>query len=412
MVFTGRLTSCLTSFVEDTPTAMSSLSLAKCGLTDMDIVVLERFLCLAYLDLRQNLLTCEGAVHLCNNPRLWPQLSTLRLANNDFGDSGVTALALALADNTSVTYLDLRSTGFHAEGMAALASTLVANKTISVLLLGDNLIKDAGGRALAGALSRNAGLRELNMAANGLGAEGAASLFASLQHNNHLTTLRVNNVPVTQYTVAPLRQVSPFNVALTALQLCFCDMSDTDVMHLCLALGQQTVVQELNVSQNKFTHLGGQVFGKILKTNTTFKKLKLRGNKIGSVGSEAIFEGLAHNSCLEHLDMSDNGVRSLTGAALKSNKTLVSLKLSDNPHLDFDWGLATLLTTNTTLLDIELKNTVFDDTRIASINMAVSLRPRGAPPLNIDLRGTGAGLYVPTCGLHASLHLVCAGSRD
>jgi Ran GTPase-activating protein (RanGAP) involved in mRNA processing and transport len=296
--------------------------------------------------------------------------------------------------------------------MAALASTLVANKTISVLLLGDNLIGDAGARALAGALSQNVGLRELNMAANGLGAEGAASLFASLQQNKHLAIYRSNNSPVTQATVAPPRQASLLNVALTTLQLCFCDMSDTDVMHLCLALGQHTVVRELNVSHNKLTHLGGEVLGKILKTNTTFKTLKLRGNKIGSVGSEAIFAGLAHNSCLQHLDISDNGVRPLTGAALKSNTALVSLKLSDNPHLDFDRGLATLLMTNTTLLDIDLKNTASDDTRVVSFNMAVSHRPSGAPPVTIDLRGTGAGLYVPTCGLHASLHLVCAVSRD
>ena len=146
-----------------------------------------------------------------------PSLRTLRLAQNRIGDEGATALAAALDDahcplralslphntigarggrklgpalahNTFMRRLDLRSNNLRNAGSAALGRALGAGQGISLrrLDLAGNCVGDEGAAELAAGLSNNFKLRQLNLASNDLADEGARALAPALARNYSL----------------------------------------------------------------------------------------------------------------------------------------------------------------------------------------------------------------------------------
>ncbi|MFF5973343.1 gala protein [Streptomyces sp. NPDC012769] len=132
---------------------------------------------------------------------------TLYLGCNRIGPDGVTALAEALADDTTLRALWLKRNPVHADGARTLAGLLRRNTTLRTLDLvnsgigpeGVRVLLDAlleretplerlflGGNGLTAAdapllaaLLRDAGVRELYLSANHLGDEGTAVLAAA-----------------------------------------------------------------------------------------------------------------------------------------------------------------------------------------------------------------------------------------
>jgi hypothetical protein len=181
----------LALFLKNVDPALQGLMLRNCAIDDNDMRALEHVPGLHLLDLRQNSLSSLGAAHLSTYLSTSSHVTTLRLAhNNTFGDAGIVALATALVSNTSVVYLDVRSTGFGVAGMEALAMVLARNTPLEQFLIGGNNFGDVGAKALGYGLSTNNTLWNLNLASNGLGETGASELFQSLQVNKALTQVR------------------------------------------------------------------------------------------------------------------------------------------------------------------------------------------------------------------------------
>jgi len=108
---------------------------------------------------------------------------------NSMGDDGVADVAEALANNTSVTALNLGANGIQAEGAQRLAEALLTNQTLTDLNLRGNNIGSRGAEFLAEALEHNTTLTALNLGGNGIMAAGAKRLAEALKVNESLRSL-------------------------------------------------------------------------------------------------------------------------------------------------------------------------------------------------------------------------------
>ena len=110
-----------------------------------------------------------------------PSLTTLDLNDNEIGDDGAQALAIALENNTSITEFNLEYNQIGDEGAQALATALQKNNSLTVLNLGYNEIVDEGAQALATVLRNNISIMELNLGSNEIGDASAQALAIALQ---------------------------------------------------------------------------------------------------------------------------------------------------------------------------------------------------------------------------------------
>ena len=125
-------------------------------------------------------------------------------------------------------------------------------------------------------------------------------------------------------------------------------------------------------------------FAKMLKVNTTLRRLKLGDNQIGPVGASALSEGLLENRSLTQLHLGGNkiGVEGLDSiaAALLGNTVLTSLGLRDNAVGPTGMrGLSSTLKHESCVLsDIQLKGN--------NIQAAGSVELASALEVNVSLK--------------------------
>eukprot|EP00316_Scyphosphaera_apsteinii_P005390 CAMPEP_0119315310 /NCGR_PEP_ID=MMETSP1333-20130426/35297_1 /TAXON_ID=418940 /ORGANISM="Scyphosphaera apsteinii, Strain RCC1455" /LENGTH=268 /DNA_ID=CAMNT_0007320627 /DNA_START=53 /DNA_END=859 /DNA_ORIENTATION=+ len=191
----------------------------------------------------------------------------LRLLGASIGDTGISLLAKALADNTNLRLLDLWSNGIGPAGAAALAVALKSNRHLDKLYLNENPI----------------------------GSDGAASLAEALQHNRVLTTLWLSR----------------------------CAIKDAGAEALAASLasphgGVGSALQVLDIWENEIGPKGGRAIAKALHSNHALRTLELRGNKMGDDGAKDFAAAMTRNKALGTLDLLGNGVTSVGREALMS----------------------------------------------------------------------------------------------
>jgi hypothetical protein len=104
------------------------------------------------------------AVALANNSTL----TSLDVSGNFFGDNGAKELAYALTDNSTLTSLDMDLNWIDDEGVKALARALAHNSTLTSLDIRRNKFGDDGAKVLAHALLNNSTLTSLGIRGNGI----------------------------------------------------------------------------------------------------------------------------------------------------------------------------------------------------------------------------------------------------
>ncbi|XP_011270818.1 hypothetical protein CAOG_09085 [Capsaspora owczarzaki ATCC 30864] len=116
-------------------------------------------------------------------------LTWLELQLNRIDLAGARAIAEALKVNTTVTRLYLNSSLTGDAGVQAIAEALRVNKTLSCLNLDFNQIGDGGAWAIAEALKVNTALTALLLEFNQIGDAGACAIAAALKANKTVTLL-------------------------------------------------------------------------------------------------------------------------------------------------------------------------------------------------------------------------------
>ena len=107
-------------------------------------------------------------------------------------DARMTAIAEALAKNTTVHTLVIADRALDEQGMIALVDALMKNKTIQKMDIGRHNLRVESTKALAKALSKNTTIRSLDIdVSREMGKNGAAALAKALLKNVAIQTGKV-----------------------------------------------------------------------------------------------------------------------------------------------------------------------------------------------------------------------------
>ncbi|NWW87684.1 DRC5 protein, partial [Rhynochetos jubatus] len=155
--------------------------------------------CLVELNLSHNLIRDKGARavgKLLNRSRL----EILDLCNNQICRLGAQALAQALAENSTLTSLNLRLNCVEDEGGEAIGRALLTNTTLKSIHLGSNNLSESTAALFSQVLAQNITLTSINFSCNHLGPDGGKQLLDGLVDNKVLTEFDLRLAEVGQET--------------------------------------------------------------------------------------------------------------------------------------------------------------------------------------------------------------------
>jgi Leucine-rich repeat (LRR) protein len=199
-----ELKSCLRLVSKQGRSSLTSLFLQRNSITDDGVhrlctAIVSTALPIAKLCLHTNRVGVAGARSLAALLAQNQSLTSLNLMfNKAIGVDGITELAGSLAlYNRTLTELHIGWTDAGATGAEAIAAALSAGAnqhSLRVLVLDNNGIGDAGAIALSTALRENSGLQELQLATNDITDVGATALATALLSNVTLQKLGLTYV--------------------------------------------------------------------------------------------------------------------------------------------------------------------------------------------------------------------------
>lgn len=205
-----------------------------------------------------------------------------------------------LANDATVTCLDLSNAGYDDQSCRSIAVALRRNTRVTSLNLNANRISSTGVVYLAEMLEDNVTLRELHLRGqlgSGIDNRGMRVMNECLTLTNHtLACFEVDGPQITEDLMLELQYALLFNNQPLALKKCvdrlaqydptlvsldFSQntfdgrhrMTDVSMRLLCAMLPTNTTVQEINLGDNTFTDTGFGCLCDILRTNNTLTSL-------------------------------------------------------------------------------------------------------------------------------------------
>jgi len=127
-------------------------------------------------------------------------ITSLDLSHNKIGDVGARRIAGWLMKDNVLMSLDLSDNFIRVEGASNIGQALSNNMTLLELNLRLNRLGDEGGTRILGGVKVNNTLKKLNISANDLGRNSAAMLLSLLQKN---TTLRELDISCNKELILP-----------------------------------------------------------------------------------------------------------------------------------------------------------------------------------------------------------------
>lgn len=313
---------------------------------------------LTVLDLSQCILSDFAAY--CLGEALDRNSTLLKLTVYCEAPIGWYFLSCELAVSTSLSVLNLvlvnqyaffRHDPFSALCLAAMLENSKNAGVLSILNLRGSRIDDEGAAAVALALKEDSPLRSVNMGACNLGFDGIAKIAQALSGNNTLTTLRVDYNDLGR----GVEMFSSFG-GLIELILYASHIDDSGVCALSRVLEKNTVLTSLDLGQNYFTEQGVRALVAALAINTTLTSLDLNSNNLGKLPSKpqapADFETFFDQEDLS--DFKTSFYQEDLWMCIQGSLSLLSINLGDNEFGEKGaQALAQVLSVNTVLTNCD-----------------------------------------------------------
>ena len=301
-------------------------------------------------------------------------LEQLNFYGNEIGAIGAQALAAALEGHPMLQTLDLRHNCIDSTGGQALGEAIRMNQTLQCLELSENQIGDAGVQVLAAGLQMNHSIQTLNLTSNEIGSAGAQALAAALKVNQTLRTLDLSQNKIGAAGAQALGEALQVNYTLQILGLADNQIGAAGVQALAAALkmNQRLPKLDLHLSGNQIGAAGAQALAGVLEVSQIMQRLYISDNQIGDAGAQALAAALKVNQTMQTLYLSQNqigvtGVEALA-AVLKVNQTLQSLDLSKNQIDDTSAQiLGAVLEANHTLQTLDLNYNQISDKGVQAL---------------------------------------------
>jgi Ran GTPase-activating protein (RanGAP) involved in mRNA processing and transport len=191
------------------------------------------------------------------------------------------SLARMVAENTTLTMLDLSHNNLSSEAGIVLFNALKANFSLTLVNLRGNQFDDEVESALGDLLATNDIIEELDIGDNKLGCRACYAISTGLCYNNSIRVMKMDS--------------------------------------------------------NRFGYFKSDAFvhlGRMIGYNTTIRRMHLDDNRVGAEGGTLVAQGVARNSTLVSLSMHNNRLDSRSGRemvnAYRHNTVMVELSLTED----------------------------------------------------------------------------------
>ena len=284
--------------------------------------------------------------------------------------------------------IDLSGNSFRCSGpkrlpdtdIEILCSALADNATISSLNLQYCNFTNRAAKAVATLIQESFSLKDLNIMCNEITAEGAKYIADALVHTKALNNLKMNGNKIGDQGAMHLALALAENKTLTKLDLGDCDIKIDSMIAICTALRLNDHLKALNLSRPLLFSLQEESavhLGIMLRANTTLEELHLEKQVLRDSGVEQLCEGLKNNKSLTYLNLSCNRISRDGALALSElltcNQTMLVLDLGYNriESAGARYLSNTLIGLNQGLTTLGLVNNEIKDDGLVSIASAI-----------------------------------------
>jgi len=274
-------------------------------------------------------------------------LNGVLLGANGMGDRGAKAVADLVRNNKNVETVFLGCNMIREEGIEALTSVLHGNMHVRSLWVKRNPLELAGAKSMAEMLRNNTHLRTLDLVQTRIDEAGAKVVIDALvEGNKTLQRLYLGGLGLTSNFAPELNRLLEGADNVTDLFISSNKLGDTGIEILSEGIKSSTTLRVLGLDSNGITHEGLEPLMEALWNHPSLKRLSLgfaantkpvgaSANCFRNAGASHVanmlkFNTTLHTLTLDNTQIGNQGATEIANAIRKSNKTLVTLKLSRN----------------------------------------------------------------------------------
>ncbi|XP_078463919.1 leucine-rich repeat-containing protein 34 isoform X1 [Lampetra planeri] len=234
--------------------------------------VLQTNRSLRSLNLAGNKVGEEGGVSLATALQTNVSLRSLDLHHCDLGTDSIIAFSTALSYNSSVEELDLSRPllfSLQEETTVHVARMLRTNRALRSLRLAKHGVRDFGARQLSEALANNSSLTHLDLSCNLMARDGAASLALLLEQGSsalRFLDLGFNRIGDAGVTALARAVGSSGRCPLHTLVLVSNGATGEGLRELAVAMTTNRTLRSVHIWGNKLDRVACQVFAELLKS--------------------------------------------------------------------------------------------------------------------------------------------------
>ena len=240
-------------------------------------------------------------------------------------------LEIALANKHSLRTVALEGNYLRDNGIITVSKSLRCISNITLLNLHDNQLTEEAGEALASIILSNTKLEDLYIGNNKLQA-GAIKVILALKHISTLKVLDLSDNYITEFVADDLSNVIDCNPLLNILRLRSNKLKTIGAIKICKSLAKITTLKTLNMRNNEITEEASEAIATMLFSNTGIEELYIGCNYL-EAGIFKILTALKHNLIIKLLDLDNNNICGRAGNELLSvvqSNTLENLWLAKN----------------------------------------------------------------------------------
>ncbi len=199
-----------------------------------------------------------------------------------------------IAENVTLTVVDLSGCKLGDASCQAVAACLRQNRTLEHLLLEDDEIGPAGAAALAAGLRTNLYLHGLSLKGNPLG-QGVKDIAEALVHHPRLASLSLCSTELERCAAGALATLLRGSRSLRRLDLSKNRLRGEAFSDLCVALMQNPPLTHLGLSGCGLQHAEGEHLAQVFHSNASLIGLDISYNTVAPNAQAAIKDALERN---------------------------------------------------------------------------------------------------------------------
>ena len=296
---------------------------------------------LCVLDISEINLTDDGAAAIssCIHHNV---IQEMNLSNNKITKEGAKILAKAIKKNISLNTFDISANWINNKGIVCFLEKIIKNKNSklkSLLVMGNMITKPCTRQMeelfkdIRVPLTVYSSESDLVLDTKGLMIETTElTISTSGLHKTEDSRKRaVKDIPNTEYRINFVCNCLVQNDRLTSVKLSKMEITSESAKEVAKVIDRNTVLQDLDISQNLLGDDGMLIICDSLKNNETLQTLNISKNKITSKGAKEVADAFNEKCKLKNLNISDNNI-SATGiiAIIDNNSSLQQLNVSNN----------------------------------------------------------------------------------